>query len=261
MSVRSTIKKHVALPWPLLYIYRKAYYAPKDIPAAIGFLFHATKSSTTFSERLRLIGSFYKISYLVDCPHTEHEMLAITKQILDLGAGVKGRIVEAGSFHGGSTAKLSLVAELCDRKFDVFDSFEGMPENHESHGKSIYGREHHFPKGSHAVPFEEVKNNVQMYGDPTRVEFHKGFFSDTMPHYKEVVAAACINVDLVGSTKDCYRALYPLLSEGGIIISQDAHFPWIIELFKDDAFWKKEVGIEKPDMPGLGVLKFVTVRK
>ena len=261
MSVRSTIKKHVGIPWSVLYIYRKFYYAPKDIPAALVFLFNATKSPTTFSQRLGLIGNFYKISYFVDCPHTEHELLVIARQILDLGAEIPGRIVEAGSFHGGSTAKLSLVAALCDRKFDVFDSFAGMPENSESHGKSIYGREHHFPKGSHAVPFEEVKNNVQVYGDPTRVDFYKGFFSDTMPHYKEAVAAACINVDLVQSTKDCYRYLYPLLATDGIIISQDAHFPWIIELFNDEIFWEKEIGIKKPKMAGLGSLKFVTIKK
>jgi len=277
MSLRSTIKKHVALPWPLLYIYRKVYYAPKDIPAALGFIFNSTKSPTTFGERLALVLKFYKISYYVDCPHTEHEMIAITRQILNLGAGgdaangvnghdasataVPGVIVEAGSFHGGSTAKFSLVAKLCDRQFHVFDSFAGMPENSEEHGKSIYGREHHFPKGSHAVPFEEVKNNVARYGDASRTQFHKGFFSDTMPLFHEPVAAACVNVDLVQSTRDCYHYLYPLLSPGGIIISQDAHFPWIIELFNDNTFWEKELGIKKPAMPGLGTLKFVTVRK
>lgn len=268
MSVRSTIKKRVALPWPLLYIYRKVYYARKDIPAALGFVFSGTKSPTTFGARFALMLKFYKISYYVDCPHTEHEMITITRQILDLGVGVAagdggvpGVIVEAGSFHGGSTAKLSLVAKLCDRRFEVFDSFAGMPENAEMHGKSIYGREHHFPKGSHAVPFEEVKNNVARYGDASRTHFHKGFFSDTMPGFHEPVAAACVNVDLVQSTRDCYHYLYPLLSPGGIIISQDAHFPWIIELFNDNSFWEKEVGIKKPAMPGLGVLKFVTVRK
>jgi O-methyltransferase len=200
----------------------------------------------------------------VDCPHTEHEMISITRQILDLGvaaAGVPGAIVEAGSFHGGSTAKLSLVAALCNRQLEVFDSFAGMPENNEAHGKSIYGREHHFPKGSHAVPFEEVKNNVARYGDASRTHFHKGFFSDTMPSFHEPVAAACVNVDLVQSTRDCFHYLYPLLPPDGIIISQDAHFPWIIELFESDAFWRDEIGIKKPAMEGLGTLKFVTVRK
>jgi O-methyltransferase len=260
MSLRSYLKKQ----WPLLYIYRKAYYAPKDVPAAFGFIFNGTKSRTSFGARLSLVLKFYKISYYVDCPHTEHEMISIARQILDLSAAdgaVPGAIVEAGSFHGGSTTKLSLVAKLCDRQLHVFDSFAGMPENKEEHGKSIYGREHHFPKGSHAVPFEEVKNNVARYGDASRAHFHKGFFSDTMPSFHEPVAAACVNVDLVQSTRDCYRYLYPLLSPGGIIISQDAHFPWIIELFESDAFWRDDLGIKKPVMPGLGVLKFVTVRK
>ena len=260
MNFRNYIKGK----WPLLYIYRKVYYAPKDIPAVCGFLFHATKSPTTFGARLGLILKFYKISYYVDCPHTEHEMISIARQILDLGAAdgaVPGAIVEAGSFHGGSTTKLSLVAKLCDRPLEVFDSFAGMPENSEAHGKSIYGREHHFPKGSHAVPFEEVTNNVARYGDGARTHFHKGFFSDTMPGFHEPVAAACVNVDLVQSTRDCFRYLYPLLPPGGIIISQDAHFPWIIELFNDNAFWRDEIGIAKPEMPGLGMLKFVTVRK
>ncbi|HUC01346.1 MAG TPA: TylF/MycF/NovP-related O-methyltransferase [Candidatus Paceibacterota bacterium] len=257
MSVRSYLKRQ----WPLLYIYRKIYYAPKDVPAAFGFIFHSTKSPTAFSARLSLVLQFYKISYYVDCPHTEHEMISIARQILALGDDVKGTIVEAGSFHGGSTAKLGLVAKLCDRQLDVFDSFAGMPENSEAHGKSIYGREHHFPKGSHAVPFEEVKGNVARYGDASRAHFHKGFFTDTMPSFRESVAAACVNVDLVQSTRDCFHYLYPLLSPGGIIISQDAHFPWIIELLKSDAFWRDELGVEKPAMPGLGTLKFVTVRK
>ncbi|HUZ93272.1 MAG TPA: TylF/MycF/NovP-related O-methyltransferase [Candidatus Paceibacterota bacterium] len=257
MTLRSRIKR--ITPWPLHYLYRKLYYFPKDVSAATGFLFHPTKSPTTFGERLSLIGAFYAISYYVDCPHTENELLTIARRILNLGEGVPGAIIEAGAFHGGSTAKLSLVAKLCGRKLHTFDSFEGMPENAEVHGKSIYGREHHFPKGSHAVPLDEVRENVRRFGDASRVEFHKGFFSDTMPLFHETVAVACVNVDLVRSTKDCLRFLYPLTSRGGIIFSQDAHFPWIIELLQDDQFWKKEIGIEKPRLEGIGLSKLVAI--
>ena len=106
----------------------------KGYSGGVRIYFYGTNSPTTFGARLALVLKFYKISYYVDCPHTEHEMISITKQILDLGsaaatsaaAGVPGAIVEAGSFHGGSTAKLSLVAKLCDRQLHVFDSFEGM---------------------------------------------------------------------------------------------------------------------------------------
>lgn len=257
MSLRSKIKKHT--PWPLHYAYRKAYYAPKDLKAAYALLSKPTKSPTTLRQRLSLIRKFYHISYKVDCPHTENELLSVARQILDLGPEVPGLIVEAGAFHGGSTAKLSLVARLCGRELAVFDSFEGMPENAETHGKSIYGREHHFPKGSHAVGLEEVRGNVTKYGDITRTRFHKGFFNATMPHFKEKVAVACINVDLVQSTKDCLKYLYPLVQHGGIIFSQDAHFPWIIELLSDNAFWEKEMGVKKPEMNGLGNSKLVAI--
>ena len=280
MTLRSRIKR--ITPWPLHYLYRKIYYFPQDFPAAMGFIFHKTHSPTTFGQRVRLVKKFYTISYRVDCPHTENELITIARKILNLGSGISsaagnennsistkrktekavqvpGVIVEAGAFHGGSTAKLSLVAQLANRKFHVFDSFEGMPENTEEHGKSIYGREHHFPKGSHAVGLEEVKGNVKKFGDITRVEFHKGFFSDTMPHFHEPVAVACVNVDLVQSTKDCLRYLYPLTSPGGVIFSQDAHFPWIIKLLNDDSFWEHEIGIKKPLIEGLGSSKFVAI--
>lgn len=257
MSLRSTLKRYS--PWPVHYLYRKIYYFPQDFPAAFGLVFHSTKSPTTFSQRLNLVRKFYYISYKVDCPHTEHELIAISRTILNLGPNVPGAIVEAGAYHGGSTCKLSLVAALCGRKLEVFDSFEGMPENSEEHGKSIFGREHHFPKGSHAVGLEEVRHNVAMYGDIGRCTFHKGWFSDTMKDFKDLVAIACMNGDLLQSTKDCLRYLYPLLQKGGVIFSQDGHFPWIIELLKGDSFWQREMNVPKPKMEGLGVSKLVAI--
>lgn len=256
-SLRSRIKKH--LPWPLLYVYRKLYYFPKDVPVALAFLFHKTTSRTTFFDRFHLIWSFYKISYYVDCPHTEHELLTIARRILNLGTTVPGIIVEAGAFHGGSTAKLSLVAKLSNRNLAVFDSFEGMPANSEMHGKSIFGREHHFPQGSHSVGLEEVRDAVRTYGDIARCQFHKGWLNETLPLLKDTVAAACINVDLEQSTKDCIHYLYPLMSPGGILFSQDAHFPWIIKLLQSETFWSHEVGIVKPVMEGLGFSKLVPI--
>lgn len=222
-------------------------------------MFYKTASPTSFFERLRLIYKFYLISYKVDCPHTEHELISIARRILNLGPKVSGVIVEAGAYHGGSTAKLSLVAKLCGRGLRVFDSFEGMPENSETHGKSIFGREHRFPKGSHAVSLEEVKNNVNLYGDLSLCQFYKGWFSDTMPDFKEGIAAACINVDLVQSTKDCLKYLYPLVENDGVVFSQDGHFPWIIDLLGDNLFWEREVGFKLPRMEGLGRSKLVVI--
>ncbi len=258
MSLRSKIKK--GLPWPLLYLYRKVYYFPKDAKAAIRLLFHRTKTKTTFGERWDLIKKFYFVSYKVDCPHTENELLTIALDILNISPDVPGVILEAGAFHGGSTAKLSLVARLAGRELLVFDSFEGMPENSERHGQSIFGREHHFPKGSHAVALEEVRGNVAKYGDASRVKFFKGWFKDTLPVSREPIAAACVNVDLKESTRECLKDVFPLIPKGGLFFSQDGHFPWVIELLRDPGFWEGEMGVPRPQMEGLGTSKLVVIR-
>ncbi len=257
MSLRSKLKRK--LPWPFLYLYRKAYYFPLDFAAAAKLLFHGTKTKTTLGERFMLVRKFYLISYKVDCPHTENELLTIARDILNIPSELTGIILEAGAFHGGSTAKLSLVAKLAGRDLFIFDSFEGMPENSEEGGKSIFGREHHFPKGSHAVGLEEVRANVERYGDVARTKFFKGFFNDTLPVLKEPVAAACVNVDLASSTRECLRYILPLVPRGGLFFSQDGHFPWIIALLRDPAFWEKELGRPRPKMDGLGTSKLVVI--
>lgn len=257
MSLRHNIKK--ITPWPIHYLYRKVYYFPLDLKAALKLLCRGTKTKTTFGERWALIRRFYVISYKVDCPHTENELLTIARDILNIDPAVPGALLEAGAFHGGSTAKLSLVARIAGRDLLVFDSFEGMPENAEAGGRSIFGREHHFPKGSHAVGIDEVKANVGRYGDISRTKFFKGFFKDTLPGLRGPIAAACVNVDLKESTRDCIKYVFPLIPRGGIFFSQDGHFPWIIEFLKDDGFWKGEMGIPRPEMKGLGTSKLVAI--
>lgn len=241
------------------YLYRKVYYFPLDLKAVLKLLCHGTKTKTTLGQRWMLVRKFYLISYKVDCPHTENELLTIARDILNIAPDVPGALLEAGAYHGGSTAKLSLVAKLANRDFLVFDSFEGMPANAEAGGRSIFGREHHFPKGSHAVGLEEVRANVRQYGDISRVRFFKGFFQDTLPSLREPIAAACVNVDLKASTEDCIKYVFPLIPKGGLFFSQDGHFPWIIELLRDTGFWEGAMGVPKPKMDGLGTSKLVVI--
>ena len=68
-----------------------------------------------------------------------HEVLAYVTTILKLPKTTEGCIVECGCYKGSSTAKFSLAAKYSGRKLVVFDSFEGIPENDERHGKNIFG--------------------------------------------------------------------------------------------------------------------------
>lgn len=192
----------------------------------------------------------------VESAHTQEELLQVLDAIL---TGPDGLVVEAGCWKGASTAKISLACREAGKRLAVFDSFEGLPENDEPHETNIDGHEIHFHAGEYAGALELVKDHVAKYGDPGVCSFHKGWFSDTMPGLREPVSVAYIDVDLVLSTADCLKAIYPLLVPGGVVFSQDGHVPLVVDLLNSDDFWEKEVGVSKPRMTGLGTDKLVRI--
>ena len=185
-------------------------------------------------------------------------MLEVAAAILKFPRDHSGVVLEAGCYKGGSTAKLSLCAALTGRRLVVFDSFEGIPENDEvqqdfTNTKSV------FVKGQYAGSLEEVKRNIAEYGDPSVCEFVKGWFCDTLPGFKDPIAVAYLDVDLVSSTRDCLKHLHPHLVQGGTIFSQDGHLSNVIALLTDDTFWRTDVGVARPSMQGLGQRKLVAI--
>jgi O-methyltransferase len=192
----------------------------------------------------------------------EGEMIKVISAMLSyIGNNKSGVFVEAGSYKGGSTAKLSLAAKIANRKLVVFDSFEGLPPHKEVHAKNIFGGDAYFPPGSYAGSLEEVKNNIKKFGVLDVCEFKKGWFENTMPDFKEAVLIAYIDVDLESSTRTCVKFLYPLLLSGGILFSQDGHLPWVINLLNNENFWENEVRYRKPHIAGLGSKKLLIIEK
>lgn len=195
-------------------------------------------------------------------PHSDRQLYAFWDQILRRPQ-VPGVLVEAGAFKGISAAKTSHVAVMTGRRLVVFDSFEGLPDNDEPHVRSTQGFsiEGWFEGGKYAGSLEEVIGNVARFGRPDVVAYVKGWFEDTMPSFTEQIAAAYIDVDLASSTRTCIRYLWPLLSPGGVIVSQDGDFPLVIDVLRDVEFWRSEVGCEPPPMTGIGTSKMVTLFK
>ena len=105
-------------PWCVIYFYKKLRSLPEDLPVLVPFLFKKTKTPTTFLERLRIIYKCYRISYSVESPHMENEMVRVISAIFSTSPDAPGVIVEAGSYKGGSTAKLSLAASLAGQKIN-----------------------------------------------------------------------------------------------------------------------------------------------
>lgn len=211
--------------------------------------------------RWRLLRRLYTVSHHVECPHDQSDMLLFSRAILSISPETKGCVVEAGSFKGGGTTKISIAAKLARREMVIFDSFEGIPENSEDHGNNIYGGPVAFRKGDYCGPIDEVQANVARYGEIGICRFVKGFFDSTMPDFKEPVAAAYLDVDLASSTRTCLKYLWPLLAPGGYLFSQDGQLPLVLKVFGDDRFWEDELGSAKPTIHGFGTEQLIWMQK
>ncbi|HRQ22901.1 MAG TPA: TylF/MycF/NovP-related O-methyltransferase [Anaerolineales bacterium] len=210
-----------------------------------------------------LLFKFKVISENVECPHNQSHILSFVVSMLKLPKGTDGVIMEAGCFKGGSTAKFSLVAKYLGLQLFVFDSFEGLPENEEDHNQTIDGKsiKGWFKGKEFSGTKEEVKSNIQKYGEISVCRFVEGWFEDTLPDFSEKILAAYIDVDLASSTRTCLKYIYPKMIPGGILVSQDGDFPLVIEVFDNDEFWLEEVGCEKPEIKGLRKNKILTIVK
>lgn len=251
------------LPTPIRKILRLRYRITrnwKDLIACLSLLADR-KLPASIYQRLGIIKQLYVVSSNVDSAHTQEEILEFIKAILSLPKHLHGVIVEAGCYKGSSTAKFSLAVKLVEKELVVFDSFQGIPENHELHDKSIFGGLVGFKRGAYCGTLDEVKNNVTRYGKIQCCRFIPGWFEETLPQFKEPVSAVYIDVDLASSTRTCLKYLYPLLETGGVLYSQDGHLPLVLEVFNDDNFWLQEVRMKKPDIIGLGKKKLIKIVK
>lgn len=217
----------------------------------------------SFAEQKEWLNKLKRIDTHVKAAHNQSHILQFLTSILGLPADVKGCIVEAGAYKGAGTAKISLFAGYRQRQLYCFDSFQGMPSNNEEHIQSTEGHSIRgwFKEGNFSGALDEVKQNVTAYGDSSVCHFIKGWFEETLPLFNEPVAMAYLDVDLAASTRTCLKYLYPLLSPGGAIYSQDGDFPLVIDVFKDEKFWIEELGCSTiPEMEGLGK-KITIIRK
>jgi predicted O-methyltransferase YrrM len=140
--------------------------------------------------------------------------------------GVKGDVVECGTFKGFSACCLSWVCSYLNKKLIVADSFEGLPEN---------STDPYYKKGDFFGQLEEVKANIEDFGRIDNVRFLKGFYETTLRGFEHPLCMIWMDVDLYESATDILVNIFKCLTENGVIISH--------ELFADRDF---ENGSLKP---------------
>jgi O-methyltransferase len=181
------------------------------------------------------------------------ELLLMSNEILN--SKVPGVVVECGCYRGGSTATLSAACRKAKRRLHVFDSFCGLPEpgaEDMSHTVLSENEIHRYTKGAFAGSLDTVKGNVSRFGSIASCEFWPGYFETTLPQFKKQVAVAFCDVDLVGSLKTCIQYLWPLMPDGAVLFTHEAHHLEIAKLFHDDAWWNDVLRTKAPGLVGSG---------
>lgn len=183
------------------------------------------------------------------------EHLSMATAILRVPRALSGSIVECGSYKGASTANLSLVAALCGRRLEVFDSFEGLPEPAQTdreHRLLAPGELHTYEKGWWAGSLEEVRTAVGTYGSLESCDFHQGFFECTLPAFDSPCVFVFADVDLRESVATCLQWLWPLMRDGCSFYTHEATHMEIASLFFDQRWWKECLDHEPPGLVGAG---------
>ncbi len=205
--------------------------------------------------RKNLLKRFARIHKNITCGHSPYQLVLMAKYILSLE--VPGPIVECGCYKGGSTAKLSLLAEYTQRKLYVFDSFQGLPEPKNERESCVRqlgeaGQKYRFQAGQYKGSLEEVKKNVSNFGCVDVCEFRPGFFSESLEGFDVSPAFVFIDVDLVSSARECIKVLWPLLQPQGYFFTHEAIYPHYIEGILDQSWWQENIHQCPPVIYGAG---------
>jgi O-methyltransferase len=140
---------------------------------------------------------------------------------------VPGCVVECGVWRGGMSAAM---AELIgkEKKYFLFDSFEGLPPADEKDGKEATewqnNRNSEFYYDNCKAEMQFAQNAMQLAGveAPGIV---RGWFNETL-HKTDTgkIAILRLDGDWYESTMTCLRELYGRVSDGGLVLVDDYFF-------------------------------------
>ena len=172
--------------------------------------------------------------------------LAMALKILETPPDVDGVVLECGTWQGGSSANLSLICKLTNRKLLIYDSFQGLPET-----QSVDRQK--YETGEYCGSLVTVKKNIERYGAIECCEFIEGWFDQTLPHLDSPVLLAFLDVDLELSLETCVRYIWPHLVDKGFIFIDEYVDLDFCSLFWSETYWKKYFDRVPPRLIGSGV--------
>lgn len=146
--------------------------------------------------------------------------------LCNVNKDVQGDFVECGVWRGGMSAAIAEILGK-DRMIHLFDSFEGLPPAKDIDGANALTWQQDTTSQEY---FDNCKAEesfaIQAFkmADHQNYKLYKGWFDKTLPgSVNTPIAILRLDGDWYDSILDCLENLYPLVTEGGIIILDDYH--------------------------------------
>jgi len=142
---------------------------------------------------------------------------------------IPGCVVECGTWRGGMIAGIADVLGA-DRRYYLFDSFEGLPPAQEIDGAAALRWQ---ADTSSPVYYDNCRASEEearaAMSLSAAVDYHlvKGWFRDTLPHaeFPEPITLLRLDADWYDSTKCILENLASKVHPGGLIIVDD-YYTW-----------------------------------
>lgn len=207
------------------------------------------------NDRIKIINRIRYNFTKIDSATSILSHLELVKKILSLSTNNNGYLVECGCYKGATSVTLSIAASITGRKLIIYDSFEGLPDDDIEITKRYYphisltGK---YEKGMYSGNFNEVKNNLKIYGELDDTILRKGFFSESLKSHKERIDFLFLDVDLISSTKDCIVHLWKYINDESFIYTDDACDIDVVRVWFDDNWWLKNISSKSPGYVGSG---------
>jgi len=227
-------------------------------PSSVAYFFRpevGRNYNVGFFKKLELLFKFIRNTKKIPTSSSWREHLEIAVEIFKIPPDTEGVVCECGTYKGGSTANLSLVCRLVNRKLVVCDSFMGLPnpnENDKRHYLIHSSRYLEYQKGDYKGSLEEVKKNITTYGCISVCKFIPGYYEQTLSNLSEKLTLVFLDVDLVESLKTCLTNLWPHLQTGCKLFSHEALNLNFISLFFDKEWWRDNLKSFPPGFVGAG---------
>lgn len=145
--------------------------------------------------------------------------------LLERFHSVQGCVVECGVWRGGMIAGMARIMGP-ERRYFLFDSFEGLPKAAEVDGEDALRWQLANTVDDCRTEESYARRAMEISG-AHEFEVVKGWFRDTLPVYDfgDRIAVLRLDADWYSSTAECLNFLYEKVTPGGLIIVDD-YYVW-----------------------------------